>query len=179
MAQDPLNGNAGFPRFGGLGDANQDQRNNQPFIIDMVTKEILFFQTIPLEIEDGGETTWAVIQAPGRNIPLFQYTGAEDTLTFSLSWYANTESKEDVLKKCKWLKAISRNDGYDQKPHRIKLVFGKMFTNAEWVVFSAKYKISLFDRSKGMYPCLAIQDVILKRVITTNLSRAEILKLDT
>lgn len=156
-----------------------DTKLFQPYIIDMVTCETLMLQTIPTSLDYNNETQWNVVASPGRNSPLYQYSGAEDTLSFSLSWYANEQSREDVLRKCKWLEALGKNDGYDKKPHQIKFMFGNLFNDALWIVFDARYKLSLFNRSLGMLPCLANQEVTLKRIMTTNRTLAMIKKIDT
>lgn len=152
---------------------------NQPYLIDMETGKTLMFQSVPTELMYSSGITWVTIASAGRNNPLYQYTGAEDSIAFTLSWYAEEESRQDVLTKCKWLESLGKNDGYDNKPHRIKLVFGKLFSDAIWIVSSADYKISMFNRLKGMLPTLAMQEVILKRVMITNRTTNQIRKLET
>lgn len=152
---------------------------NQPYLLDMVNCEKLFLQTIPLELNYAPETSWAVIASPGRNTPLYQYTGAEDTLSFTINWYAEELNKEDVIRKAKWVEALGKNNGYDEKPHHIKFIFGKLFQDAEWIVSAMPVKFSLFDRSEGMLPCLATQEITLKRINSNNRLRNAILKIDT
>ena len=152
---------------------------DQPYFVDMVTCEILVLQTLPLEFNYSPETQWNVVMAPGRNSPNYQYSGAEDTLNFQISWYANEESREDVLRKCKWLESKSKNNGYDEKPHRVKLMFGDLFNDTEWIIFDARYRISLFHRSIGFLPCLATQELTMKRVMTSNRTTQQIQKIDT
>lgn len=154
-------------------------KENQPCIVDLVTLEKLYLQTVPLELNYNPETAWTVIMAAGRNNPLYQYSGAEDTLSFTITWYADTEAKEDVLRKVKWIEALGKNNGYDEKPHRIKFIFGKMFADAEWILFAMPVKYSLFDRPKGMMPCHAIHEITLKRITRTNMKRNDIIKLST
>lgn len=156
-----------------------DQRENQPYIMDLVTLEVLHFQTIPLEIDMGQENSWVVIAAAGRNLPLYQYTGAEDTIRFTLSWYANRQHKEDVMRKIKWIMALSKNNGFDEKPHPIRLVFGNLFKNSKFILNAAPAKISMFDRSKGMMPCLATQEIELKRISINNQLRSEMLDINS
>jgi hypothetical protein len=153
---------------------------NQPYFLDMENGEKLLFQTIPLELSYNPSESagWTAIASSGRNNPLYHYTGSEDSLNFTISWYANEESREDVLRNCKWLEALSKNDGYLKKPHRIKLMFGKVFNNTTWIVEKAQYKMSMFQRDKGMLPALAIQEVTLKRLANTNLTTTEIRKID-
>lgn len=159
--------------------SNPGARLFQPYFIDMETCETLVLQSVPLELDYSPETQWNVVASPGRNNPLYQYTGAEDTLSFSLSWYANEESRQDVLSKCKWLESLSKNDGYNNKPHRIKFIFGSVFTDSTWILFAARYKLSMFSRLDGMLPCLATQEITLKRIMDVNRSMSNIRKIDT
>jgi hypothetical protein len=152
---------------------------NQPFILDLVTLEKIYFQTIPAELEYNPESTWAVIASPGRNNPLYQYTGGEDTLKMSLTWYADDETRADVLRKCKMLEALSKNNSYDERPHHIALCFGDLFRGAKWIVEGAPFKLSLFSRPHGMLPQLGTTELTLKRITDVNRTRANILKLDT
>lgn len=154
-------------------------KKNQPFILDMVTCEKLFLQTIPLELGMNPETGWNVVMAAGRNTPLYQYTGAEDSLSFTLTWYADEENKQDALRKVKWIEALGKNNGYDEKPHHVKFVFGKMFQDAEWIVFAMPYKMSVFDRESGMFPNQIQQEITLKRILTRNRLSNQIRKIDT
>lgn len=154
-------------------------RQNQPYFVDMVTTEMLFLQMVPLELTYAPETEWNTIVSPGRNTPLYQFTGGEDTWSFSISWYANEESRQDVLRKCKWIEALSKSNAYKEKPHRVKFIMGDLFLDAIWIVFSAPYKISLFNRTLGMLPQLATQEITLKRVMTLNRTSAQIRKIDT
>jgi hypothetical protein len=157
----------------------QDQKPNQPFIVDLVTLETLFLQNIPGEVAVGGDQRWAAVESPGRNIPLYQYTGGEDSIEFTIQWYANDINKDDVIRKCKWLRSLSKNDSYDKPPHHIKFAFGGLFRSSKWIVYSANYRLTNFDRPAGMMPCLAVQEVVLKRVDERNPSRSNYLQIDT
>lgn len=152
---------------------------HQPFLLDLVTLEKIFFQNIPGEIDYDPQSNWNVVASPGRNTPLYQYTGAEDTISMTLSWYSDVESRQDVLKKCKMMEALSKNNGYDEKPHLVALMFGDLFRGARFIVEKAPYKLSMFSRPHGMLPQLATTELTLKRVNENNRSRADILKLDT
>jgi len=152
---------------------------NQPFILDMVTLERIYFQNIPGELDYAPESNWAVIASAGRNNPLYQYTGGEDTLKMTLTWYSDQENRADVLARCKMLESLSKNNGYDQKPHHISLCFGDMFKGSRWIVEAAPYKLSMFSRPHSMLPQFATTELTLKRVTEGNRTRANVLKLDT
>lgn len=160
--------------------SNGDEKENQPYILDLVTLQRLFIQGLPIDgVRIKPESSWATISSPGRNIPLYQYTGGEDIISFTISWYATKENKQDVLAKCKWLHALSRNNNYDEPPHHIKFCFGEMFRESKYIVYSAEYKIFNFDRPSGMYPCYATQDIELRKISETNLSLDHYHKIDT
>lgn len=141
---------------------------NQPAIIDLVTGEILKFQTIPLDLSVEGESNFADIRISGRNNPIYHFTGSEDILKFNITWYSNHPSREDVIRKCQWLRALSKGDGYNSAPHEIKLVWGSLFKNSKWIVSSAPYRLSLFQRNNNMLPALASQEVTLNKVTEIN-----------
>lgn len=162
-----------------LGETDQYFKINQPYILDMVTLERLFFQTIPPNLDMNPESKWATLEAPGRNNPLYAYGGSEDTLKFSITWYANSASRQDVLLKCKWLESLTKNNGYDEKPHRVKFIMGQLFQDANWIIETAPYKLGQFNREIGMLPCFATQELTLKRITVNNRTRAEILKIDS
>lgn len=160
--------NQGIP--GGL----DDQRPGQPYILDLTTRERLFFQSIPDELTYDPDSTFIAIASAGRNNPLYHYIGSEDILQFNLSWYANEANRQDVIRKCKWLEAMSKNNGYDEKPHQVQCVFGNLFRDAKWLVVKARYTMKLFDGQFGMLPRLAMQELVLKRITNNNRTRSEI-----
>lgn len=185
-SQDPLyvNFNNGNPdsrlnETAYLEEAFISKQPYQPYILDLVTRERLYFQTIPGSLEYNPQSNWVTIAAAGRNNPIYHYSGGEDILNFTITWYSALESREDVLKKCKWLESLTRNDGYDNKPHHVQFVMGELFKDAKWVVNGAKYTLTNFNREKGMMPQLAIQEISLYRVSEKNRGRKDILKIDT
>lgn len=153
--------------------------NNQPYFLDMETSETLFLQTIPTEFNYEIDSSWNTITSAGRNNPLYHYTGSEDTLNFTISWYADQESREDVLANCKWLESMSKNNGYIEKPHRLKFMFGRMFSDSIWIMHKASYRSSLFNRQHNMLPCLAIQEISMKRVTEVNTIYKSIRQINT
>jgi hypothetical protein len=130
--------------------------------------EKLRIQTVPLEINVNPEANWAVIPSLGRNNPFYHYTGGEDTIEFTLDWYSTDKFKEDVVRNCRWVESLSRSDGYRQEPSRVILVFGDLFKYTKWIVTSAKYRLSLFDRGNAMLPTQAYQDLVLRKVTFDN-----------
>lgn len=133
--------------------------------------------TVPSEIEFSPTPEWAVIASIGRNNPFYHFTGSEDTLSFTIDWYSNQDNREDVIYNCRWLETKAKADAYKADPHRILLQWGKedlLFQNILWIVQKASYKLSQFQRHRGMLPQQAYQEVILKRVTSLNLNMSEI-----
>lgn len=153
--------------------------NNQPFFVDMQNLEKLYFQNIPLTLDYDPQTSLVALPSFGRNITDYQFTGAEDVLKFDLSWYGDSITRDDVIKKCKWLEALSKDDGTGNGIHTVKLVFGDMYQDAIWVMKSAQYTMSLFNRQFGMLPQLAISKIVLCKISTKNPTRDSILRINT
>jgi len=160
-------------------DIIDNQKPNQPCLVNLVTLEKLYFQTIPREIRVSPESTWVAVVSMARNNPQYHYTGSEDTIEFEISWYCNHASRKDVITKVKWIEALSKNDGYGKTPPAVKFIFGDLFKNSKFIVSKAPYSLALFNREFKMMPGVAVQQVTLKRITDTNLTHSEITKIDT
>ena len=162
-----------------FGDMNSIQREAQPFIMDLVTKEKLFFQTIPDEITESSDNTFVAIATPGRNNPRFQYTGGDDTLEMTITFYSDHHSRQDVIKKVKWLQALGKNNGYEEAPHEVLFSFGVMFKASKFLIVKAIPTYKQFNREYLMLPMYAAVTLTFKRVTDDNRKRDNILKYDT
>lgn len=165
------------PRIEAFEDA-RSKREGQPYFVNLNTLESLALQNIPNELGIDPNSNWATIDMPGRNVPKYHFTGSEDVLKFTISWYSDHNSRKDVLLKCKWLESLSKNDGYNKKAPEVLFIFGELFKNTKWIMASAPYKIGLFDREFGMLPRVATQEITLKRISNTNPSTEDILSLN-
>lgn len=145
------------------------------YILDLITNNSLALQYLPQEIDYTPEAGWAIIKPFGRNNPFYHYTGSEDTLKFTLHWVAAQSDKQDVMLKSKWLESLTKSDAFKSDPHPVKFIFGDVFKKATWIVYSAPVKFSLFDATNNMFPTLAIQDVELRRITSTNRTRTDVL----
>lgn len=142
---------------------------------------------IPRELQMATESNFVGISSFGRNNPFYQYTGAEDTLTFEIDWLASNNNREDVITKCRWIEALTKGDGYNDVPHRIILMWGsdnKLFRDYKWLVVAAPYRLLNFTRgymenneftNTSLLPNRAIQQITLKRITDTNLTSAQII----
>lgn len=149
-------------------------------IKDLVTFEQIKIQFVPQELDYNPESDFKSIASMGRNNPFYHFTGSEDTLKFTLDWFAEQENREDVILNCKKLEALSKNDAYNGPPHNIKLIWNsQLFSEAQWLVVAAPYKLSMFQAHRNMLPQQAYQFVTLKKVTPTNLSSSDIRRIGT
>lgn len=141
--------------------------------------EKIIIQGMPSEIDVSPETTWATARIPGRNNPNYFYTGAEDVITFEISWYTNQADRKDVTKNCRLLEAWSKGDGYVAPPELwISWGNGELFKDDTFILTSAKYKLDNFQNSckdakgtltdLGLLPNSATQTLVFKKTTAGN-----------
>lgn len=151
-------------------------------------------QTIPSEIQHTDETSWAVINSMGRNVPMYHYTGSETSITFSVSWFSkDRDNPDDVLTKCRLLEAWTKADGYVKAPPILQIRWGSadVFKDQFFILAKADYKLSNWrvasnkydsktkrfinvGKQPGLQPSTATQELTFKRVSLTNLSYSDI-----
>lgn len=165
--------------------------NNQVIIYNTSISpyEYIVLQTRPPQVDFKGETSWAAVKSMGRNTPIYQYTGAEDTIQFNISWYCTDKTNlPEVISKCRLLESWSKANGYLAAPPILQLQWGEsnLFANHDLILISATYSltnfsngvrvsISQFENHK-LYPLAATQELIFKRVSSTNLTHQDILQ---
>lgn len=144
---------------------------------DTPNTRYIILPTVPAHLDFNPDPQWAVIASIGRNTPFFHYMGSEDTLSFTIDWYARNSQRDDVVFNCRWLEAKTKADAYREDPHRVMLKWGtedELFRDSLWIVFKATYKLSNFHKSVSMLPQQAYQEVVLKRVSDFNLSSEQV-----
>lgn len=171
--------------------------NNQIIIYNTSATpyEYIALQTRPLQVDFKGETSWATIKSMGRNTPIYQYTGAEDTLQFNISWYSTDLSNPDeVVNKCRLLESWSKSNGYLTAPPVLQIQWGNkedyhMLVNHDYILISTTYSLKNFNngaRRRGdrntwesynlnLWPSIATQELVFKRVSSHNLGYEDIL----
>lgn len=155
-------------------------------------------QNRPPLVDFKGETTWASVKSMGRNTPMYHYTGAEDVLQFNVSWFRTDQAHPDeVINKCRVLEAWSKANGYKAAPPILMIQWGgdsndNLFDDQLFILMSATYTLKNFsDTSRAwdsdkktnsnnlidnkLYPTVATQELIFRRVSATNLEYADIL----
>lgn len=170
---------------------NQDLNQYKLFITELEQKVSLEVQFVPLTVSYDPQSNFVAIASPGRNNKLYHYTGSEDILRMRLDWHAIEEAKDDVIRKCRWLEGLTKNSSYDKPPPPVTLIWGGIAESAStdntqvtsnrvfapnntWLVTSAPWEMSLFDRQKGMLPRQAYQSVTFKRITKNNRSRDDV-----
>lgn len=147
-------------------------------VLDLDSGERIHLQGLPMELNVNPESSFAVVKPFGRNNPHYHFTGSEDTLSMSISWYAEREDLSDVMEKCKWLESLTKADGYFGRPHLVALIWGDLYKSHTWIVSSAPYKLTHFNGEQGYRPLFATQELVLKRVTEQNLTLREVLRYD-
>lgn len=152
----------------------------------------IVLQNRPNEIEFRGETSWAKISSMGRNTPMYHYTGAEDVLQFNISWYcSDPNNPAEVVSKCRLLESWTKANGYLAGPPILKIQWGasEIFDDHRYILVSATYTLKHFQnghidrRNKNaqfvdtkLFPTVATQELIFKRVSGHNLGYEDIVK---
>lgn len=139
--------------------------------------ERLEIQFVPKEFSYGSTAKMAKIEVVGRNNPLHHYTGGDDNLSFQLDFFAEEESRKDVLKKVKWIQSLRYNDGNFAPKKNISIVFGNLFRNEIWTVDSVQVKYSDFDSLHDFLPQQAFVDIKLSLDPIKNLRIKDVRKL--
>lgn len=155
--------------------------------------QFIVLQNRPTSVEFKGETSWVSIKSMGRNTPMYHYTGAEDILQFNVSWYANDDKHaNDVITKCRLLESWSKADGYKAAPPILRILWGNsgIFSNQTYILTSATYTLKNFNdksriidkdpkilkiRDYHLYPRIATQELVFKRVSAKNLEYSDII----
>lgn len=157
-------------------DAERDDKGIEEIILPFIPKELAY----------NSESTFVAIKPIGANNPRYQFTGAEDKLEFEIDWLSTNDNREDVIRNCRKLEALSKADGYRRGPHRVILQWGAkdiLFSQHVFIITAAPYRMTQFSkghmtggvlRETNMMPVQAYQKVTLARITSKNLSKLEI-----
>lgn len=143
-------------------------------------------QNRPPEVVATPEPFWAAIKSMGRNVPMYHYTGAEDSLDFSISWYHNNPEDGDnaIFQRCQLLESWSKANSYIAAPPILQIRWGSgdMFKGRYFILvkcnttysnFQSGYKdrrgLNPIVKSRGLNPMVAVQELSFKRVSGENL----------
>lgn len=133
----------------------------QIYLIALSSLERLDIQFVPDVLPITRTANIAEIAVVGRNTPQHHYTGGTEGIELKLDFFASEENRQDVRKKCNWLRSLCYSDGNKKPPEKVKLVWGDLFRDEEFVVRSVKVEYSLFNREFGFLPQQAYVNIAL------------------
>lgn len=134
---------------------------NRLYFIGLTTLFRLDIQFVPEKLKLTSSAEFPEVTIVGRNTPQYQHTGGREQITLKLDFHAVEEAKDDVLRKVNWLKSLRYGNGFGSPPEKVKLVWGDMFEDEEWLVKQVDVEFSLFDEGAGFLPRQAYADVTL------------------
>ena len=138
------------------------------YFLALTTGERLEIQFVPPELNYSRTANYASIQVIGRNIPRYQFVNGECNLSLELDFYADEENRVSVIRKCRWMEALTYNNGYRDDVQKVSLVFGDLFRKEVWLVKDVNYRLSNFNKVKGFMPQQANVQVTLLRDVDIN-----------
>lgn len=143
---------------------------------------------IPRELNWNTQSNFVAIKPVGRNNPRYHYTGSEDNVEFEIDWHSTDSNRDDVIKNCRLIEALSKADGDNNPPHRVLIKWGEedvLFRDITFIVLNAPYVLSKFNKAQyinnnlqkvALLPIQATQRVTLARITRENLSYEDITK---
>lgn len=152
-----------------------DRIDRDLMIIEPISGRVARLPFVPKELKVNPESHFKAIASMGRNTPFYHFTGAEDTLEFEIDWFAQEDSRYDVIRNCKLIESWTKNDAYDNPPPTVILHWNKeLFADSLWLITAAPYRLMDFQAHRNMLPQQAYQSITMKRVTATNLTRKQI-----
>ena len=144
-------------------------------IIDPDEYDTVDFQYVPDNLSFNRRIDMQEVKPILRNIPKYHYSGGSTTLKFRLDFFANNESRQDVIDRCRQIEALGYSDGYDKPKQQIQLVWGTLFRNEIWEVLDVKYDLLDFKPDADFMPQQAFVDITLGLSSSINLKWSDIL----
>ena len=176
------------------------QNKNTVIIYNLSDQIGITLQNRPYQIGVKPTSNWVTIKSMGRNNPFYMYTGGEDSIQISLSWYVVSTDPESTSEYSmrrlpglvRTLESWARNDGYAKAPPILQLKWGQCdlfrglyiltrcetdYSNFNDLGFKSR-KNSLEElysddniTNNGLMPMVITQSLELKKITTNNSSR--------
>lgn len=144
------------------------------YFIALGSLDRLDIQFVPDQLTINRNPNIANIQVIGRNNPIYHFISGDTVLNFELDFHAMEENRQDVIRKCRWMEHLAYNNGFQQEPEKVKLVFGDVFRDEVWTVTRVSYSLSNFNKQKGFLPQQAYVQVQLSLDPVNNLGWEDI-----
>lgn len=139
-------------------------------LVVVETGERMEIQFVPENLVLERSPDVSAVKIIGRNVPKYQYTGGETTLSMRLDFYAEEQNRVTVARRCRWLEALTHNDAGTAPAKRVTLMFGQLYKDDLWVVKSVRTEYSNFSRPHGFLPQQAYVDIVLAHAPNSNTS---------
>jgi len=146
---------------------NLPESKEKVTIVDTEDGTRIEAQYNPSEVTDEKTAGWASQKVPGMSHPRYQFgSGGDRTVTLKLEFYGS-----GILSDIKSLRSLCypENGGSMLKngPHKVKILFGPIFTSELWIVDSVKVR-QFYKFSPGLDPNRADVDVTFKEYVDSS-----------
>jgi len=121
----------------------------------------LNIQWVPENVNVSRNTDNQAVKVVGRNNPFYHYTSGETLLSMTLDFYSAAEDSPEVIRKCRWLESLSMNNGSEEPPENVILIWGELFKDEVWIVKNVNYQLGNFNKEFGFLPQQAYVDITL------------------
>lgn len=176
----PAEENQHVPQEGTLG-SNFTTTSHVCYIVEVdkpdgaLANERIEIQFVPNSIDLTRDANFTEIMVVARNNPKYHYVNGKDSMRFTVEFYSDEKSRTDVIRKVRWLKSLTMNDGYNKGLKRVLVKFGDIFKDNEtWLLKSVKSSLSHFDNENGFLPLRAICDLEFVLDPNTNLLKDDV-----
>lgn len=133
--------------------------------------ERVILQFPPEQINNDRSVDIAKVKAVGRNNPVAQATSGDESLSFSLVYFADDGDFEKVKKNANWVKSLSY-----ERP-KVKFIMGSLYDDFEFYVSSVKITYEKFVSGSEFMPMFAKIDLTLQIANTRDFTSAQIKKM--
>lgn len=136
-------------------------RRTGVFIVELAPPfERLELMDIPDTVSVPRQVNNGVVAVPGRNNPIYQYTGGSDTMNLEMFFFTESEGGvdiESVTRKVNWLKSLTYADNVNQATRKVKIVWAgsSLFQDLEWVITSVTPEYQGFHSQYNYLPVFA------------------------
>jgi len=136
------------------------------YLINWATFERQIIQFVPMEVDAPRSASITKEKVVGRNQPVIQFGGGEQTLSLTLDLYG-----EDVRSRVEWLMQFTMNDDDGNPPPLLKVMWDTLIqSDALWSVESVNPKYSLFMPGENFAPRQATVSLTLVRNTDRNIT---------
>lgn len=117
-------------------------------------EQICEMQFVPQELHVNRATDLQHIQILGENFTRFHYLSGGKDIEFEVDFFADFDSKLQIVDKLLLLEAWTMNEGFSKAPPRLSLIWGELSqtlaTENIWILKGFKYVFTSFDKETAL-----------------------------